>query len=187
MAFPQSFIEDLIARSDIVDVVGSYVRLTKRSGANYFGLCPFHNERTPSFSVNPSEQFYYCFGCGKGGGVINFIMEIENLPYPDAVAHLAQRAGMQLPEESFDPNAKKRARMLALNKDAARFFYEQLSTPNGARAGNYMRERRISPAVATRFGLGYAPDNWDSLMKAMSAKGYQEYELFEADLIRQRS
>ena len=102
MAFPQSFIEDLIARSDIVDVVGSYVRLTKRSGANYFGLCPFHNERTPSFSVNPSEQFYYCFGCGKGGGVINFIMEIENLPYPDAVAHLAQRAGMQLPEESFD-------------------------------------------------------------------------------------
>ena len=187
MAFPQSFIEDLIARSDIVDVVGSYVRLTKRSGANYFGLCPFHNERTPSFSVNPSEQFYYCFGCGKGGGVINFIMEIENLPYPDAVAHLAQRAGMQLPEESFDPNAKKRARMLALNKDAARFFYEQLSTPNGARAGNYMRERRISPAVATRFGLGYAPDSWDSLMKAMSAKGYQEYELFEADLIRQRS
>lgn len=187
MAFPQSFIEDLIARSDIVDVVGSYVRLTKRSGANYFGLCPFHNERTPSFSVNPSEQFYYCFGCGKGGGVINFIMEIENLPYPDAVAHLAQRAGMQLPEESFDPNAKKRTRMLALNKDAARFFYEQLSTPNGARAGNYMRERRISPAVATRFGLGYAPDSWDSLMKAMSAKGYQEYELFEADLIRQRS
>ncbi len=186
MAIPQSFIEDLVARSDIVDVVGSYVRLTKKSGANYFGLCPFHNERTPSFSVNPSEQFYYCFGCGKGGGVINFIMEIENLPYPDAVAHLAQRAGMQMPEESFDPNAKKRTRMLALNKDAARFFYEQLSTKNGVRAADYMRERRISPPVATRFGLGYAPDSWDSLLKAMSAKGYQEYELFDADLIRRR-
>ena len=186
MAFPQSFIEDLIARNDIVDVVGSYVRLTKRSGANYFGLCPFHNERTPSFSVNPSEQFYYCFGCGKGGGVINFIMEIENLPYPDAVANLAQRAGMQMPEDSFDPNAKKRTRMLALNKDAARFFYEQLSSSGGTQAVNYMRERRISSSVATRFGLGYAQDSWDSLLKAMTAKGYQESELFDADLIRRR-
>lgn len=187
MPYPQSFIDDLVARSDIVDVVGSYVRLTKKSGANYFGLCPFHNERTPSFSVNPSEQFYYCFGCGKGGGVINFIMEIENLPYPDAVAQLAQRAGMQMPEESFDPNAKKRARMLALNRDAARFFYEQLSTPNGVRAGKYMMERRISPAIATRFGLGYAPDGWDNLLRAMLAKGYSEYELFDADLIRKSS
>ena len=183
MAFPENFINELIDRNDIVDVVGSYVRLTKRSGANYFGLCPFHNERTPSFSVNPAEQFYYCFGCGKGGGVINFIMEIENLPYPDAVAHLAQRAGMQMPEESFDPKAKDRDRMLKLNKDAARFFYEQLSAPQGQPAANYMRKRKISPGVARRFGLGYAP-NGNALLTAMREKGYNESELLSADLIR---
>ena len=99
MPFPENFIQELTERSDIVDVVGSYVALGKRSGANYFGLCPFHNERTPSFAVNPSGQFYHCFGCGKGGGVINFIMEIENLSFPDAVAFLARRAGMPMPAE----------------------------------------------------------------------------------------
>ena len=102
MPFPENFIQELTERSDIVDVVGSYVSLGKRSGANLFGLCPFHNERTPSFAVNPAGQFYHCFGCGKGGGVINFIMEVENLSYPDAVAFLAKRAGMQMPEDSFD-------------------------------------------------------------------------------------
>ena len=150
MAFPEAFLEELTARNDIVDVVGSYVRLSKKSGANYFGLCPFHNERTPSFSVNPSEQFYYCFGCGKGGGVINFIMEIENLPYPDAVRHLAQRAGMQVPEDSYDPNAKQRSRLLEANKAAARWFYEQLALPSGKRCTDYMRERAISPQIARR-------------------------------------
>ena len=187
MAFPESFIDDLISRNDIVEVVESYVHLSKRSGSNYFGLCPFHNERTPSFSVNPSEQFYYCFGCGKGGGVINFIMEIENLSYPDAVAHLAQRAGMKLPEERSDPNAKKRSRLLALNKDAARYFYQQLSTPAGQPGADYIRSRGISPSIANRFGLGYAPDSFDSLLKAMTALGYSEYELFDCDLIRRSS
>ncbi|MCR5137267.1 MAG: DNA primase [Oscillospiraceae bacterium] len=184
MAFPESFLEELVSRNDIVDVVGSYVQLTKRSGANYFGLCPFHNERTPSFSVNPSEQFYYCFGCGKGGGVINFIMEIENLPYPDAVRSLAQRAGMQVPEESYDPNAKQRGRLLEANKEAARWFYAQLSEPGGKRCTDYMQERRISPQTARRFGLGYAPDTKGSFLRHMRDQGFQDYELLNADLIR---
>ena len=184
MAFPENFIQELVDRNDIVDVVGSYVNLSKKSGANYFGLCPFHNERTPSFAVNPSGQFYHCFGCGKGGGVINFIMEVENLSYPDAVRLLAERAGMQVPEDSYDRDSKKRARMLALNKDAARFFYEELGTPEGQKAVHYMQERGISPQIAKRFGLGCAPDSWDSLLKAMAQKGYSEKELFDAGLVK---
>ena len=184
MAFPESFIQELTERSDIVDVVGSYVSLSKRSGANLFGLCPFHNERTPSFAVNPSGQFYHCFGCGKGGGVINFIMEIENLSYPDAVAFLAKRAGMQMPEESNDRESRKRARLLAANKDAARWFYEQLTTPEGKRCTDYMNSRQISPAIARRFGLGFAPERSGTFLSAMREKGYTDWELIDADLIR---
>ena len=126
MAFPQSFLDELIARSDIVDVVGSYVQLT-RKGSNLFGLCPFHSEKTGSFSVAPDKQIYYCFGCKKGGGVINFIMDEENLTYPDAVRFLAKRAGMEIPEEEGDREAsRKRQRLLDLNKDAARFYYQLL-------------------------------------------------------------
>ena len=135
MAIPEKFIQDLVDRSDIVDVVSGYVRLSKRSGANMFGLCPFHSEKTPSFSVSPDKQIYHCFGCGKGGGVISFIMEIENLSYPEAVAFLAKRAGMQMPEETDSAEGRKRARMLALNRDAARWFYAQLSAPAGRGGG----------------------------------------------------
>ena len=142
---PEKFIQELIDRSDIVDVVSGYVRLTKRSGANMFGLCPFHSEKTPSFSVSPDKQIYHCFGCGKGGGVISFIMEIENLSFPEAVAFLAKRAGMQMPEETDSFESRKRARMLALNRDAARWFYAQLSTPAGAAARDYIARRRIGP------------------------------------------
>ena len=184
MAFPEKFIDELVSRSDIVDVVSGYVRLSKRSGANQFGLCPFHSEKTPSFSVNADKQIYHCFGCGKGGGVINFIMEIEGLGYRDAVEFLARRAGMPMPQEADDAESRRRARMLAVNKDAARFFYEQLSTPAGKRAGDYMAQRRISPAIARSFGLGYAPDSWDSLRSAMQAKGYTDMEMFEAGLLR---
>ncbi len=184
MAFSEKFLDELVDRNDIVDVVSGYVRLSKRSGANQFGLCPFHSEKTPSFSVNAEKQIYHCFGCGKGGGVINFIMDIENLGYRDAVAFLARRAGMTMPEEQSDGESKKRTRMLSLNKDAARFFYEQLSTPEGRRAGEYMAKRRISPATAKNFGLGYAPDTWDSLEKAMRAKGYSDFELLDAGLVR---
>ncbi len=183
MAFPENFIQELTDRNDIVDVVGSYVSL-KRSGSGYKGLCPFHNERTPSFSVNPGGQYYHCFGCGKGGGVINFIMEIENLSFPDAVANLAARAGMQVPEETSDRDSKKRARLLAANKDAARWFYEQLATPPGKRCTDYMAGRKIAPAVARRFGLGYAPADSSGFIRAMREKGYTDYELLDADLIR---
>ena len=184
MAFPENFIQELIDRNDIVDVIGSYVNLSKRIGANLFGLCPFHNERTPSFAVNPSGQFYHCFGCGKGGGVINFIMEIENLSYPDAVRHLAARVGMEVPDDGYDKDSKRRARLLELNRDAAKFFYEQLSAPDGQNAVRYMRERGISPQTAKRFGLGCAPDSWESLRKAMAEKGYSDFELFDAGLVK---
>lgn len=184
MAFPENFITELTERNDIVEVVSSYVQLSKRSGANLFGLCPFHSEKTPSFSVSPGKQIYHCFGCGKGGGVINFIMEVENLSFPEAVAFLAKRVGMPLPEESNDRESRKRARMLALNKEAARFFYSQLSTPAGAAACDYMRQRQLSPATARRFGLGFAPDSWNSLTDAMKEKGFTEFELADAGLVR---
>ena len=132
MAFPQQFLDELMARSDIVDVVGSYVQLT-RKGANLFGLCPFHSEKTGSFSVAPDKQIYYCFGCKKGGGVVNFIMEEENLTYPDAIRFLAKRAGMEVPETGEDTSFRhRRERLLDLNREAARWFHEQLRSPAGA-------------------------------------------------------
>ena len=184
MAFSESFLTELTERNDIVDVVSGYVRLGKKSGSNMFGLCPFHSEKTPSFSVSPDKQIYHCFGCGKGGGVINFIMEIENLSFPEAVEFLAKRAGMPIPEEENDRESRKRSRMLALNRDAARFFYAQLSTPQGDAARDYMARRRIGPATAKNFGIGFAPDTWDSLEKAMREKGYTDFELFDAGLVR---
>ena len=149
-----------------------------------FGLCPFHSEKTPSFSVSPDKQIYHCFGCGKGGGVISFIMEIENLSFPEAVAFLARRANMTLPEQENDRESKKRARMLALNRDAARFFYEQLNSPAGERARQYMARRGIAKGTAVNFGLGCAPDDWGALERAMREKGYTDYELFDAGLIK---
>ena len=184
MAFPENFLTELVERNDIADVVGSYVRFTKKSGANLFGLCPFHSEKTPSFSVSPDKQIYHCFGCGKGGGVINFIMEIEGLSFPEAVEFLAKRANMPMPEEENDRESKKRARMLAVNKDAARWFYSQLDTPGGNAARGYMAKRRISNATATNFGLGFAPDSWDGLRNAMREKGYTDFELLDAGLVR---
>ena len=184
MAFSESFLTELTERNDIVDVVSGYVRLGKKSGSNMFGLCPFHSEKTPSFSVSPDKQIYHCFGCGKGGGVINFIMEIENLSFPEAVEFLAKRAGMPIPEEENDRESRKRSRMLSLNRDAARFFYAQLSTPQGGAARDYMAKRRIGPATAKNFGIGFAQDTWDSLEKAMREKGYTDFELFDAGLVR---
>ena len=184
MPIPENFIRELEERSDIVDVVGSYVRLSKKSGANLFGLCPFHSEKTPSFSVSPDKQIYHCFGCGKGGGVFSFIMEIENLSFPEAVEFLAKRAGMTVPQEAEDAESRKRARLYALNKDAARFFYEQLSAPAAEGARTYMARRRIGPTTAKNFGVGFAPDSWDSLRSAMKARGYSDAELFAAGLVR---
>ena len=181
MAFDRRFIEDLIERSDIVDVVGSYVPLTKK-GANYWACCPFHNEKTPSFSVSPDKQMCYCFGCKKGGGVINFVMEIENLSYPDAVRFLAKRANIPVPEEERDDGSHLRSRILALNHDAARFYYEQLHSPKGQAVLEYMQSRKITPKNATNFGLGAASDEWDGLLTAMRQKGYGDGELLASGL-----
>lgn len=184
MAFPESFITELAERNDIAEVVSGYVRLSRKSGSNLFGLCPFHSEKTPSFSVSPDKQIYHCFGCGKGGGVINFIMEIENLSFPEAVEFLAKRAGMELPEQADDQESRQRARMLALNRDAARYFHAQLSQPGGQAARDYIQRRQISPRMVTVFGLGSAPDGWSGLLDAMHDKGYTDYELFSAGLVR---
>ena len=182
MPFSESFLQDLAERSDIVDVVSAYVRLTKKSGANLFGLCPFHSEKTPSFSVSPDKQIYHCFGCGKGGSVISFIMEIENLSFPDAVAYLAKRAGMEVPEDGDPDGRKRRDRLLELNREAARFFYGELLKPSGGRAQEYVLKRRISPAMAKRFGLGFAPDGFYALSDAMRDRGFKDFELIDAGL-----
>ena len=181
MAFPQSFLDELVARSDIADVVGQYVALT-RKGSNLFGLCPFHNEKTPSFSVSPDKQIYHCFGCKKGGGVINFIMEIENRTFPDAVRFLAKRANMEVPEEEQGRESQLRARILALNRDAARFYYQCLQKPEGAAVAEYLNRRRITRQTAVRFGLGASLDQWDALIQAMTHKGYSKTELLSAGL-----
>lgn len=183
MAFPEAFIDELVARNPIEDVVGQYVTL-KRSGANMFGLCPFHGEKTASFSVAPDKGIYYCFGCHKGGGVVNFMMELEGLSYPDAVRKLAQRAGMQVPEdEQYQSRYRAQERLWALHKEAARFFHAQLYAPVGEAALAYALGRGMSKSILTTFGVGYAPDTWDSLVKAMKAKGYTEQELIDSGLV----
>ena len=184
MPIPEKFLDELTERCDIVDVVSQYVRLTKKSGANMFGLCPFHSEKTPSFSVSPDKQIYHCFGCGKGGGVINFIMEIENLSFQDAVAFLARRANMPMPEETETESTSRRKKLLELNRDAARFFYSQLIGPDGGPAQAYVERRGISMTMVKNFGLGFAPDSWSALTDAMMKKGYTQQDLFEAGLMK---
>ncbi len=186
MAIPQRFLDELVARSDIADVVGDYVQLTKRSGSNLFGLCPFHSEKTPSFSVSTDRQTFHCFGCGKGGGVITFIREIENLSFRDAVEVLAKRAGMELPEEEGNEELRsKRDRLLLLNRTAARYFYENLRRPDCRAAVEYIQKRGIAPKTVTRFGLGAAPDAWSDLADAMKKRGFSEQELLDAGLVKQ--
>lgn len=182
MAFDPAFLEELTARNDIVDVVSRYVKL-KRSGNNYFGLCPFHNEKTGSFSVSSEKQIYHCFGCGVGGSVINFIMRIEGLEFPDAVKFLAQQSGLPIPErQSNSQAAHRRERLLALSKDAARFYYQQLWAPEHAAVQAYFARRGLYRKTMNRFGLGYAPDSFNALLDAMQAKGYSKQELLDAGL-----
>ena len=181
MAFPQSFLDELIARNDIVDVVGGYVTLTSKGGS-YWGCCPFHSEKTPSFHVLPDKQFYHCFGCKKGGGVINFIMDMENLSYPDAVRFLAKRVNIPVPEDEDDGSAKLRRRILELNREAARFYYDLLQKPEGAAVQAYLDKRQIRKPIAVRFGMGAAPDAWDTLLREMTARGYTKAELISAGL-----
>ena len=183
MAFPQRFMDELLSRSDIVDVVGSYVTLVKRGG-DFWACCPFHNEKTPSFHLLPDKQLYYCFGCKKGGGVVNFIMEEENLSYPDAVRFLAKRCSMEVPEEDGDREAARlRSRLLALNREAARFYYQQLLSPEGEAVRSYLSRRRIRRSTAMNFGMGAAPDRRDALLNAMTERHFTKEELLSAGLI----
>ena len=184
---PDSFLDELVSKNDIYDVVSGYVRLTKRSGSNVFGLCPFHNEKTPSFSVNTDKQIYYCFGCQLGGNVINFVKEIDNVSYRDAVEILAARVGMIVPSSNIDNElAEKRKRMLELNRSAARFFHELLSSKLAGSARDYLSKRGISKAMVTRFGIGVAPESWNLLVDSMITKNYTQDELVEAGLAKQR-
>ena len=184
MPFDRIFLDELSARNDIVDIVSQYVQL-KKSGANYFGLCPFHNEKTGSFSVSPDKQIFHCFGCGAGGGVITFVMKAEGLSFPDAVRYLADRAGMQVPEqgEAERRAARHRDRLYALCKDAARFYYETLWKPENRVPQQYFIGRGLSRRTMNRFGLGYAPDSFHALLDAMTAKGYTHDELMDAGLV----
>ena len=183
MAFPPAFLDELTARNPIEDVVGQYVSL-KRSGSNMFGLCPFHGEKTASFSVAPDKGIYYCFGCHKGGSVINFQMEIEGLSYPDAVRALAKRAGMEVPDdEQYQSRYRQQERLWALHKEAARFFHSQLYAPVGAEALQYAYNRGMPKSVLTRFGIGYAPDSWDALVNTLRRKGYTDQELRDSGLV----
>ncbi len=186
MAFPQAFIDELLARNPIEDVVGQYVHL-KRSGANLFGLCPFHGEKTASFSVSPDKGICYCFGCHKGGGVINFMMEVEGLSYPDAVRKLAERAGLEVPEdEQYQSRYRAQERLWALNKEAARFFHAQLYTEVGKEGLAYAVKRGMPKNVLTMFGIGFAPNTWSALTDAMRKKGYTDQELIGAGLVSEK-
>ena len=182
MALPASFLDELAARNPIEEVVGQYVALT-RKGSNLFGLCPFHSEKTASFSVAPDKGIYYCFGCHKGGGVVNFIMEVENLDYIDAVRFLAKRSGLEIPEDdSYRSTYRRQERLWALCKDAAHFFHEKLYSAAGKEAREYIVRRGLSKATVTRFGLGFAPNEWSGLLDAMVQRGYTKQELLDAGL-----
>lgn len=183
MAFPAAFIDELIARNPIEDVVGQYVSL-RRSGSNMFGLCPFHGEKTASFSVAPDKGMYYCFGCHKGGGSINFMMELEGLSYPDAVRSLAKRVGMEVPEdEQYQSRYRAQERLWALHKEAARFFHGKLYAPEGQEALKYAVGRGMPKSTLTNFGIGYAPNTWTDLVDALRKKGYTDEELKESGLV----
>ena len=183
MAFPEAFLDELIARNPIEDVVSQYVNL-KRSGSNLFGLCPFHGEKTPSFSVSPDKGIYYCFGCHKGGSVINFEMEIEGLSYPDAVRALAKRAGLEVPEdEQYRSRYRQQERLWALHKEAARFFHSRLYAPIGANALQYATGRGMPKSILTKFGIGYAPDSWTDLVDYLRSKNYTDQELRDSGLV----
>ncbi len=186
MRIPEEFIEELRQRNDIESVVSSYVTL-KRRGSNLVGLCPFHNEKSPSFTVYPSSNSYYCFGCGAGGDPITFIRGVENLDYIDAVKFLADRSGMRMPESGYDDTMQKlRMKIYEINRAAARFFHEQLKTPDGKIALNYLLERELSAKTIKHFGLGYAPDSWDALYKHLRGLGFADDLIFQADLISKR-
>ena len=185
MRYSDDIIEEVRQKNDIVDVVSQYVKLT-RKGSSYFGLCPFHNEKTPSFSVTPGKQMYYCFGCGAGGNVFNFIMEYENYTFGEALKHLADRAGVELPQIEYSKEvrekAQERAELLEINKQAAQYFYYQLRTEKGAQGYQYLTGRGLSEETMRKFGLGYSDKFGGGLYQFLKSKGYGDDRLRESGL-----
>lgn len=186
MYYSEDLVEEIRLKNDIVDVISGYVKLQKK-GSSYFGLCPFHNEKSPSFSVSRSKQMYYCFGCGAGGNVFTFIMEYENYTFTEALKFLAQRAGVELPEIEYSNEAKEKANLkatiLEINKTAAKYFYAQLKTEKGKVAHTYLTERGLSEETITAFGLGYSNIYSNDLYKYLKTKGYSDDLLLKAGLI----
>jgi DNA primase len=177
MFYSDELVEEIRSRNDIVSVIGSYIRLQKK-GSNHMGLCPFHNEKTPSFSVSASKQMYHCFGCGVGGNVFTFIMEYENYTFVESLKFLAERAGVQLPEQEYSEEAKKqsdlRMRLLEANKQAAKYFYYQLISPRGQAAHEYLSKRGLTEEIIKQFGLGYSNKFSDDLYKYLKGLGYED-------------
>lgn len=186
MRYSDDIIEEVRSKNDIVDVVSQYVKLT-RKGSSYFGLCPFHNEKSPSFSVSPGKQMYYCFGCGAGGNVLTFIMEYENFSFPEALKFLADRAGVKLPEQEYSAEAKRqqdlRTAILEVNKMAGKFYYYQLRTEAGKQGMEYLKNRQLSEETMQRFGLGFAPKYSDSLYRYLKQKGVSDELLRQSGLM----
>ena len=186
MYYPDEVIEEVRSSNNIVDLIGSYVRLQKK-GSSYFGLCPFHNEKSPSFSVSPNKQMYYCFGCGAGGNVFTFIMEYENQTFPEAMKVLADRAGIALPEAELTEEQKrernKRQLLLEINKTAANYFYYQLNNEQGQQAREYLENRKLSKETQIHFGLGYASKYSNDLYLYLKKKGYSDQILKETGLL----
>lgn len=181
MAFSHDFIDELHERCDIVETINASVPL-KRAGRTYKGLCPFHNEKTPSFVVYPETRSFYCFGCQKGGDVVSFIMEQEHLSYVEAIKELAGRAGIQVPNDVDDKTSRLKTEILAANREAARFFHKQLNSEYGKNARLYLRKRALSDGTIVRFGIGYAPDSWNALLTHMRSAGFSEETLIAGGL-----
>ncbi|MDR0325822.1 MAG: DNA primase [Oscillospiraceae bacterium] len=183
MAFPGAFLDELTVKTDMIALVSQYTQPVRR-GSRWFARCPFHSEKTPSFTVTPESGLFYCFGCQAGGGPIQFIMRAENLEFSDAVRYLAGRLGLAVPEDSGDLGLRvKRERLIEVNRLAARWFYERLGSEEGRLCAEYMRSRGMKPDMARRFGLGYAPDRWDGLLTAMAAAGVSADEMSVAGLV----
>lgn len=183
--YASEVIDEVVSRSDIVDIISGYIKL-KKNGSSYVGLCPFHNEKSPSFSVSPGKQLYHCFGCGVGGNVITFVMEYENYTFLEAVKYLADKAGMQLPETSYSEEEKKnrdlKAKLLEINKIAATYYYHHLKAENGKIGLSYLQKRGLSDTTINRFGLGYAGQTGNALYQYLKSKGYDDALLKETGL-----
>ena len=185
MYYSEELVEEVRTRNDIVDVVAGYVKLQKK-GANHWGLCPFHNEKSPSFSVSGTKQMYYCFGCGAGGNVYTFLMNYENMSFPEAVKLLAERVGVQLPEVEDSAEVRqrenRRGRLLEINREAAKFFYYQLRSPRGEIGRNYFKKRELTEETVHQFGLGYAGKNGEELVEYLRQRGFEDELIKDAGL-----